>query len=97
MNKSQLISAVATANNNMPIKDAKALVETFMTVFESALKSGEEVTLPGIGKLKVNVRPGRTGRNPKTGESIAIPEKRVVKFSPSSAFKNDVSTVPDAS
>ncbi|RMR67402.1 DNA-binding protein HU, form N [Pseudomonas savastanoi pv. fraxini] len=44
------------------------------------LASGAEITLPGIGKLKVAERPARTGRNPSTGAAIEIAAKNVVKF-----------------
>jgi DNA-binding protein HU-beta len=95
MNKGDLISAVAT-KNGLSQAVAKSTVENMSDIFSAALLAGDEVTIPGVGKLKVSVRPARTGRNPKTGESIAIPEKRVVKFTPASVFKDQVSVVPTA-
>lgn len=91
MNKGQLVSAVALANSGMTVAEAKTVVESFMSVLECALKNDEEVTLPGIGKLKVQTRPARAGRNPATGASISIPAKRVVKFSPAAKFNDDFS------
>ncbi len=93
MNKGQLVAAVALANTGMKQSEAKTVVESFMSVLTCALKNGDEVTLPGVGKLKVKTRPARTGRNPKTGEAISIPSKRVVKFSPASDFNSEFSAV----
>lgn len=92
MNKGNLITTFAAATEVKP-KEAQATIEALMAVFKTTLQSGEEVTLPGIGKLKVAVRPARTGRNPKTGESIAIPAKRVVKFTPASEFNEGFKAV----
>jgi DNA-binding protein HU-beta len=49
-----------------------------------ALAGGDRVSLPGLGSLSVGVRKARTGRNPRTGETIHIAERKVVKFSASS-------------
>lgn len=92
MNKGDLINAVASASNTKPA-EAKVAVELFSSIFRLALLSGDEVTLPGVGKLKVHTRPARTGRNPKTGEPIEIQSKRVVKFTPAAAFEEEFSVV----
>jgi nucleoid DNA-binding protein len=95
MNKGELISKFATAAN-VKNADAKNFVEQFAKVVEDSLKAGEEVTIPGVGKLKVKTRPARNGRNPATGVAIAIPEKRVVKFEPASKFNDDFSATAAA-
>lgn len=95
MNKGELIAAVSTATGTKA-SEAKTLVETFTGILEAELKAGGEVTLPGIGKLKVKTRPARVGRNPATGVTIQIPAKRVVKFSPASDFSAEFSEVPVA-
>lgn len=92
MNKGALISAVATAAE-LKQADAKDLIEKFSEVVKAALVAGDEVTLPGIGKLKVSTRAARAGRNPKTGEAIQIEAKRVVKFAPSSEFEGSLAKV----
>jgi DNA-binding protein HU-beta len=91
MNKGQLITAFA-AKTSTKNSEAKTLVEAFANLIKEQLLAGEEVTLPGVGKLKVHGKAARPGRNPATGEAISIPEKRVVKFSPSSDF-DEVFTV----
>jgi DNA-binding protein HU-beta len=96
MNKGELISAVALANTGMKLAEAKTVVESVMSVVATTLRNGDEVTLPGVGKLKVKTKPGRAGRNPATGAAITIPAKRVVKFSPASEFSTAFSPVPTA-
>nr|WP_282958824.1 HU family DNA-binding protein [Desulfolutivibrio sulfodismutans] len=53
----------------------------------SVLSAGDEMPLPGLGIVKVKSRAARKGRNPKTGESVAIPAKRTVKLEPGKALR----------
>jgi DNA-binding protein HU-beta len=92
MNKGTLVSNFAT-ETSLKAGDAKTQVEILMNIIKDTLLSGEEVTLPSVGKLKVVVKPARAGRNPATGEAIHIPEKRVVKFTPSAQFEADIEPV----
>lgn len=92
MNKGELINTYATLATVKTV-EAKTAVENFSKIIHNTLLSGEEVTIPGVGKLKVQIRPGRTGRNPATGAAIEIPTKRVVKFTPSAEFEDQVSAV----
>ncbi len=94
MNKGALVLKLSQDTSVKP-KEAEAAISNLMRILKNALIDGEEVTLPGIGKLKVAVRPGRTGRNPKTGEALAIPAKRVVKFSPASDFNDTFKEIPE--
>jgi DNA-binding protein HU-beta len=61
-----------------------ALLETV----KAALKTGKKVNLSGFGSFEIKVREARQGRNPKTGEAIAIPRKKRIKFTPSRIFKS---------
>ena len=63
-----------------------ATIETI----SDTLASGEDVDLFGFGKFSVGTRAARTGRNPQTGESLEIPESKVVKFKPAKALKTSV-------
>jgi DNA-binding protein HU-beta len=87
MNKADLIAAVAERS-----KTAKAHVEAVIdglgNVTKDALASGDEVTLPGLGKLSAKTRAARTGRNPSNGEAVEIPAKTVPKFTPAKALKD---------
>lgn len=96
MNKQQLIDAVL-ANTVIKTTASRAQVATVIDTLgdivgrELAYKKGDrEVTLPGIGKLKVAKRAAREGRNPKTGEAMKIKAKTVVKFSAAKVLKDAV-------
>lgn len=89
MNKSQLIAAVAE-KSNMTKKDAEAAVNAVTETIISALKDGEKVQLVGFGTFEVKTRGARTGRNPKTGESIEVPATKHPAFSASKALKDQM-------
>lgn len=92
MNKGELIKEVKT-KFDVGTSAAVAIVENFTDILKAALINDKEITLPEIGKLKIKSRPARQGRNPRTGETIQIPAKDVVKFTPSSEFKGKLTGV----
>lgn len=71
-------------------KEVKTVLEAFNEKIIEVLKSEKKVKLPGLGIFVIKLRKARTGRNPKTGETIQIPEKKVVKFRVSKEVKNQV-------
>jgi len=71
-------------------KEAKTVLEAFNAKIIEVLKSEKKVKLPGLGIFVVKLRKARTGRNPKTGETIQIPEKKVVKFRVAKDVKKQV-------
>ena len=79
MNKAELIAAVAEKSGASK-KVAADVVNATIAVTEEAVKKGDGVSITGFGSLKVVSRAARQGRNPKTGETIKIPAKKVVKF-----------------
>ncbi|MBQ4356236.1 MAG: HU family DNA-binding protein [Bacteroidales bacterium] len=79
MNKSELIDAIA-AKAGLKKADAKNALEAFMATTSETLKGGGKVSLVGFGTFSVTERGARQGRNPKTGEAMKIPAKKVVKF-----------------
>ena len=89
MNKSQLIEAVA-AKNGMKKKDAEAAVNAVTETIAEAMKTGEKVQLVGFGTFEVKARGARTGRNPKTGETIEIAACKKPSFSAAKALKDAV-------
>lgn len=89
MTKSELIDKLATAVN-LKKKDATLALETFMDTVKSTLKKGDQLALSGFGTFKIRVSKARIGRNPKTGESINIPERKKVVFRPSKELKEIV-------
>ena len=89
MNKAELISAVA-ANADVSKKEAEAVIAAALDVITAALKEGEKVQLVGFGSFEVKKRAERTGLNPKTMESIAIPASKAPVFKAGKALKDAV-------
>ncbi len=79
MNKTDLINAIAAGAGLTKADAAKALNATTAAIAE-AVKAGNKVALVGFGTFAPAERPARTGKNPRTGEVIEIPAKKVVKF-----------------
>ncbi|MBU8975486.1 MULTISPECIES: HU family DNA-binding protein [unclassified Lysobacter] len=87
MNKAQLVESIAE-RSQLTKTQAEAAVNALVESVTQALKQGEVVTLVGFGTFEARNRAGRTGRNPKTGEDIAIPATIVPAFKPGKAFKD---------
>ena len=87
LSKSQLAAAIA----EKAAISKKQAVEILDHIAQLAYKNAKDtLTLPGIGKLVLRNRAARLGRNPKTGETIQIPAKRVVKFRVAKAAKDAI-------
>jgi DNA-binding protein HU-beta len=89
MNKSDLIEAMADAADISKAAAGKAL-DGMVDAVVSALKKGEPVSLVGFGTFAVRERAARSGRNPKTGETITIAASRVPGFKAGKALKDAV-------
>lgn len=89
MNKSQLIEALAKAED-LPIKKAEEVVNTFFGDMEEALVKGERVEIRGLGSFKVKSYDGYKGRNPKTGEIINVAPKKLPFFKVGKELKERV-------
>lgn len=79
MNKTDLINAIASEAGLSKADAAKALNATMSAIAE-AVKAGDKVALVGFGTFAPSERPARVGKNPRTGEVLQIPAKKVVKF-----------------
>ena len=84
--KDQLIGDLAEATS-LPKASVRNLLDQLAEIVGDALENDGEITLPGIGKLKVSERPARTGRNPQTGAEIKIPAGKRVKVTAGSKLK----------
>jgi DNA-binding protein HU-beta len=73
---------------------AEAAYEGLFTTPAKALKQGDAVSVAGFGSFKVVERKARTGRNPRTGEELAIPASKAVKFTPAKALKESLQVGP---
>lgn len=87
MNKSELIDAIAVHAEISKAAASKAL-DGLISAVTDTLKKGEDVTLVGFGTFYVGERAERSGRNPKTGETIKIPAARSPKFRAGKALKD---------
>jgi len=81
MNATQLSEKVAETTKGTK-STAKFYIETITDEVKSQLAAGNEVIIKGFGSFKTITRKARNGRNPSTGETMLIPEKKVVKFKP---------------
>jgi DNA-binding protein HU-beta len=81
MNKVELINAIAE-KAGMTKVDARKAIDAIMDVTKDELKKDGKIALVGFGTLSVTKRPARQGRNPRTGKTIKIAAKKVVKFKP---------------
>jgi DNA-binding protein HU-beta len=87
VNKNELIEAVAE-RTGLAKSDAARAVEAVLGTVTEALQRGDTVALSGFGSFLSKVRAARTGRNPRTGESIAIPASRVPAFKAGKGLKD---------
>ena len=89
MNKTELVAAVA-AKAELSKKDAEAAVNAVFDSVKDALAEGDKVSLIGFGTFSVKTRAARTGLNPRTKETIEIPESKVPAFKAVKALKEAV-------
>lgn len=87
MIRSELIRRIAAQNPHLCERDVESLVHTILVRLSDALVSGDRVELRGIGAFSVRSRPARRGRNPRTGEVVAVSEKKAVAFKPSKVMQ----------
>ena len=87
MNKNDLIDAVAE-RTGLAKSDSARAVEAVLGTITDALKGGDAVALSGFGSFVAKVRAARTGRNPRTGEPVAIPASRAPAFKAGKALKD---------
>ncbi len=89
MNKQELIDAVAGATGASKAQTGET-IDTLLDVVKRAVAKGETIQLIGFGSFGSGKRAARSGRNPKTGETINIPAAKTVKFTAGKAFKDAV-------
>ncbi len=80
MIKSELIALLSEENQHLYQRDVERIVATLFDEITEALARGERVELRGFGAFSVKKRDARTGRNPRTGEAVEVPEKYVPFF-----------------
>lgn len=91
MTKADLVDQVTTVGD-LTRRDAEVIVETFFAGIVEALHADDKVEIRGFGSFRTRQRGSRTGRNPKTGDKVAVPAKRVPYFKPSKELRDMVNT-----
>ena len=96
MTRSDLVEELANRFGQLTHRDAEYAVKTILDAVSDALVRGHRIEIRGFGSFSVNRRPPRMGRNPRSGESVAIPEKRVPHFKPGKALREAVDARTEA-
>ena len=89
MTKKDLVAAIAK-DADLTVKDAGKALNAFVASVGKAMKEGERLQLPGLGTFKVAQRSARVVRNPRTGEKLNVPAKKVVKFKAAPALEKEL-------
>jgi len=87
MIKADLVNKIAK-EMNISKQEAEAGVNLFFSTIKEAILKGEEIELRGFGSFRFRNRGPRSGRNPRTGEPVEVPPKKVLYFKPSKLLKN---------
>src|SRR5437763_14747837 len=91
LTKADLIEEVLNVTE-LPRKESETIVETIFESIIAALQKGEKIEIRGFGSFRTRERRGRMGRNPKTGEKVEVPAKKIPYFKPSKELKDFVNT-----
>jgi integration host factor subunit beta len=96
MTRSDLVTELAARFAQLTHPDAESAVKTLLDAMSVALIKGHRIELRGFGTFTINRRAPRMGRNPRSGQSVAIPEKLVPHFKPGKALREavDQSVIP---
>lgn len=93
MTKSELVERIATKQDQLSVRDIELAVKTLLEQMTQALADGKRIEIRGFGSFSLNYRAPRTGRNPKTGESVVLEGKYVPHFKPGKELRERVNTV----
>lgn len=99
MTKSELIEIITREQMTLSQRDVELAVKCVIEQMSEALANGERIEIRGFGSFSLHYRPPRQGRNPKTGESVALEGKHVPHFKPGKELRdrvNDNSNTVDA-
>ncbi|KJK23785.1 integration host factor subunit beta [Burkholderiaceae bacterium 16] len=94
MTKSELVEKLAARFPQLLLRDADISVKTILDAMSEALADGHRIEIRGFGSFGLNRRPPRVGRNPKSGERVLVPEKRVPHFKAGKELRERVDRSP---
>ncbi len=90
MTRSDLVAQLAERFTQLTHRDTEFAVKTVIDAMSVSLVRGHRIEIRGFGSFSVNRRPPRLGRNPRSGDQVLIPEKRVPHFKPGKALREAV-------
>ena len=93
MTKSELIELLTQRQAHLKGEDVDLAVKAMLEMMGGALAAGDRIEVRGFGSFSLHFRPPRTGRNPKTGDAVALPGKHVPHFKPGKELRDRVSDV----
>ena len=96
MTKSELIEILTRRQGHLKSDDVDLAVKNLLEMMSNALTQGERIEIRGFGSFSLHFRPPRLGRNPKTGDSVALPGKHVPHFKPGKELRDRVNSGPAA-
>ena len=90
MTKSELIERIAQKQTQLAYRDVELAVKTVLEHMAERLANGDRIEIRGFGSFSLHYRPGRVGRNPKTGAPVSLPAKFVPHFKPGKELRERV-------
>ena len=90
MTKSELIAQLAGKQPQLDYRDVELAVKELIDQLSTALSAGQRIEVRGFGSFSLHYRPPRVGRNPKTGDSVQVPDKHVPHFKPGKELRERV-------
>ncbi len=90
MTKSELIAQLAGKQPQLDYRDVELAVKELIDQLSTALAAGQRIEVRGFGSFSLHYRPPRVGRNPKTGDSVQVPDKHVPHFKPGKELRERV-------
>ena len=90
MTKSELIAQLSAKQPQLDYRDVELAVKELIDQLSTALAAGQRIEVRGFGSFSLYYRPPRVGRNPKTGDSVQVPDKHVPHFKPGKELRERV-------
>ncbi len=87
MNKAELVSAIAS-KTKMSKSQIESYLDVTLSIIQKTVSKGEEVKIVGFGSFSKTIRKAKMGRNPKTGQTVNVPNTNVPRFKPGKEFKD---------
>ncbi len=93
MTKSELIRHISAQYPHLSLRDIEMATRHILDYLTEAMQQDERIEIRGFGSFALHIRPEKQGRNPKTGEMVLVPEKRVPHFKPGKELREQVDYV----